>query len=484
MENKIPKNNEGFAGTLSNIDLTDLIQMCCISLSSLSIVVIKDDLKGTIVIKKGDVIHAVYSDLVGEKAFYEILGWKSGRFETFDSQNYSEVTIKQNYQYLLMEAAHREDEKLADKLEKNPDNKNYLPDNSHIAEKLKIMIVDDSPVMRRILCDIFTSDDNIDVAGIAENGEEALVLLDKIKPDIITLDVNMPVMSGSTALKHIMIKNPCPVVIISNPGNDTHADSHTGIFDFLRIGAVDYIKKPVRQENMLAQEQQIIKKVFQVSKAKINNFKRVKNPKIIPYNEKISSSCSLSSADCKNLVIINSGIGGFSEIIRLVSGYPKNSGTCFFIFQDMPSELTEAFAFYLDKRSRLDVLAVDYIPPIINGHCYINADNLNLNKEDKPIGYKFDDFLMSVSESFDGNIIIVFLSGAQAGSINNIKKIKKKNMKIIAQHPSYCLIPDFIEEAVRKEIIDQKVNPLNLSEEIDKSISAIDVKIDVKQGNI
>ena len=82
-------------------------------------------------------------------------------------------------------------------------------------EPLKVLVVDDSRMIRRVICDIIGSDGSKKVVGEAENGKEALELLKKTNPDVITLDINMPVMDGLTALKHIMISNPTPTVMIS-----------------------------------------------------------------------------------------------------------------------------------------------------------------------------------------------------------------------------------------------------------------------------
>ena len=121
------------------------------------------------------------------------------------------------------------------------------PESSHAP--LRVLIVDDSAVMCRALTEMLSSEEGIHVVGTARNGEEALEQIDRVRPDLITLDVNMPVMDGSTALKHIMIRNPCPVVIVSAVSQRRESN----ILNFLLLGAVDYIQKPVRGEAMARQ---------------------------------------------------------------------------------------------------------------------------------------------------------------------------------------------------------------------------------------
>ena len=80
---------------------------------------------------------------------------------------------------------------------------------------VKLLVVDDSKLIRRFLLDVFRQGDPIQVVGEASNGAEALAMIPRLNPDVITLDVNMPIMDGLTALKHIMIKHPKPTVMLS-----------------------------------------------------------------------------------------------------------------------------------------------------------------------------------------------------------------------------------------------------------------------------
>ena len=89
---------------------------------------------------------------------------------------------------------------------------------NQVDDRLRVLIVDDSPIMRKILSSMLTASNRVKVVGMASNGEEAISLIDELSPDLVTLDVNMPVMDGTSTIKHIMIKKPCPVVIMSNPG--------------------------------------------------------------------------------------------------------------------------------------------------------------------------------------------------------------------------------------------------------------------------
>ena len=207
------QDSSGFAGTLRNIQITDIIQMCCLAGASLCIRVTQDSDQGTIYIEDGEIVHAECGTLSGIEAFFTILGWPSGQFETMESPPTSQPTIKEPCQFLLMEAARQADERVLDVADKVAEEEE--PGFSE-AKKLRVLIVDDSPIMSKILTSMLTADPTIDVVGTAKNGEQALKKMKDLAPDLITMDVNMPVMDGSTALKHIMINSPCPVLIMSN----------------------------------------------------------------------------------------------------------------------------------------------------------------------------------------------------------------------------------------------------------------------------
>src|SRR6476620_3933355 len=106
--------------------------------------------------------------------------------------------------------------------------------------KIKVLIVDDSALMRREIRKILEEDSNIEVVAAARNGQEGLELTKKLEPDVVTLDINMPIMDGLTALQYIMMESPRPVIMLSSLTQDGAVTS----FEALELGAVDFVGKP------------------------------------------------------------------------------------------------------------------------------------------------------------------------------------------------------------------------------------------------
>jgi len=462
----------GFEGTLKNIQLLDLIQLCCQSGMHTAIRVSEGSQQGNILIERGQIVHATAGDVAGEEAFYMILAWKSGSFEALGPVSVPETTIERSWEFLLMEGARLIDEKGLG--EEMPD---ALIEEVELAleqDKLRVLIVDDSPMMCRVLKDILTGDKEIDVVGNARNGEEALKMIETLKPDLITLDVNMPVMDGSTALMHIMVKKPCPVVILSSLG-DT---SRTNIFDFLRLGAVEFMNKPKKSEDMLDERERLIATIKLAATAKISQFKRAKAPKVLP--EK--GDKAIGESPCESLVVCNSGTGGYAELIKIIPLLPKNLHSCFLVFQRMPYDFVSSLADYLNKRSYLAVLPLETNALLMGGRCYIGAHNFSLKLHSEGGRYAlfpedtrsildstrhaFNDFLCSIADSFPGRILVVLLSGADVDDLEGLRRIKERNGHIIAQQTTSCMVPYSLERAIKAQLVDLEANPTDMTKEI------------------
>lgn len=468
-DQKINKQDEGFAGTLKNIQLNDLIQMCCLSAVNLGIKVNKDEKQGTIMIQDGEIVHAEVENIKGEEAFFKILGWDSGGFETFDAGKASEVTINQSYQFLLMEAAHQADEREAQKGngEKRPES---------TTKKLKILVVDDSHMMSKILSSMINADDRMEVVGTAENGERALEMLDELKPDLVILDVNMPVMDGSTALKHIMIKSPCPVLIMSNLGDGSHKE----IIEFLNLGAVDFMSKPVQNKHILLQQQKIVERIILAAGARTNCFKRIRVPKVVQ-KQKLSID---QDSPSDSMLIISAGAGGHSVMLELISRLPAKLSHCALIFQTIPPVLTKAVASYLNERSQLEVTPLKSGMIFHSSRCFFtghgnkitihpkeNKKEISIESSDtaQSVSDSFDELLSSMADNFNDKIQIVLLSGSEIGTLHGLKEVRNKGGQIIIQKRSSCIVPPSLEKIVEEELVDMELDIDMIAEEISKT---------------
>lgn len=448
----------GFAGTLRNIQIIDIIQMCCLAGASLSIRVRQGSDHGTIFIEDGEVVHAQCGSLTGAKAFFTILAWPSGQFETMEASAINEPTIKEACQFLLMEAARQADELalLNSDAEAEPEETLELWN----SQKLRILVVDDSPIMCKILSSMLSADSSIEVIGTAKNGEDALKKMKQLSPDLITMDVNMPVMDGSTALKHIMISSPCPVLIVSN----LLPSSYDTLLSFLNLGAADFMSKPVKSSDIVLQQQRIVERVHEAAKANMKRFQLLRCPKLNP-SEFIQID---DKTACDKVLIINSGTGGYLEMVNLVTALPNASSTTVLSLQSIPPKFAPTLSSFLNARSRFKVKSLKEKTILNRGGCYIGTNGKPMqfsiedgmlvletsnNREDLDARESVDSILSSATELFQNRVSVVLLSGGNIGTMDGLRAVKSAGGKILAPKPKKAILPDTFMGAVGEGLV-------------------------------
>ena len=468
METNAPSTNlsmdadSGFAGTLKNIQLNDLIQMCCLSGASLCMRVTKGERQGTIFIVDGEIVHAACEKMVGEEAFYRILGWQTGSFESIEMSTTPRRTIDKNYHFLIMEAARRVDENKSD----DPLAVDEAAPGGPVAdERLRVLIVDDSPMMRKILSSMLTTSSQVRVVGMAGDGREAIRLIDELSPDLVTLDVNMPVMDGSSTIKHIMIKRPCPVLIMSNPGDG----SSRTIFNFLELGAVDFMCKPTKNQDILLQQKSIISRIQLAATAKVGNFRILRLPK-----PSLPQRCTEGQAagPCRRLVIVLSGPGGHGEQMRLLAGLVPamdQAQGAVVTFHELPPAFTGSFADYLSERCGFPAMAIEGPMPIDRGSCFVGSVGMGLavgmaaGEPGFTAGTNgncpdMDGFLTSAAEAFGGQLAVTLLSGAMT-AFDGLRAVRSAGGRVIVHSRRSGMVAGPLERVVEAGLADAEVEP-------------------------
>ncbi len=441
----------GFAGTLKNIQLNDLIQMCCLSASSLCMRVTKGNRQGTVFIVDGEIVHAACEDIEGEEAFYRILGWQTGSFESLEVSSVPRRTIDKNYHFMIMEAARRADERGAQG-EAAEETVSPAADRQQ-DDRLRVLIVDDSPMMRKILSSMLATSNRVNVVGMAGNGKEAIRLIDDLAPDLVTLDVNMPVMDGTSTIKHIMIKNPCPVVIMSNPGDG----SSRTIFNFLELGAVDFLGKPTKNHDILVQQEKLLERITIAATAKVKRFRIPRIPKPLP-----PSPTGTDHPLCRRLVLVLSGPGGHPEQMQLLPGLvPALGGESSVIaLQALPPSFSEPYAHYLTERCGVPAFPIGPDTPLCGGNCYVGVTGTVRSvtvKEQRPYvdcreaenaPASIDRLLSSAAAAFGERLTVVLLSGANAGSLEGLREVHAGGGRVVVRKRSTTLVDGPLDRVV------------------------------------
>lgn len=216
---------------------------------------------------------------------------------------------------------------------------------------LRVLIVDDSAFNRRTLAKLLESHPDIYVAGTTHNGKEALKAVERLKPDLVLLDLEMPEMDGFTFLRILMKTNPIPVIVVSS------RDGDRDVFKAMELGAVDFIPKPIKQisNKLFDIKETLLCKILSIPHLKLKSIEGalLKEEKAAtPTFEKETLPSNALEAEA---VAIGASAGGPPAIHWILSQIPKPLPIPIVISQHMPPGFTNAFAERLDKDCPMEV---------------------------------------------------------------------------------------------------------------------------------
>jgi len=227
--------------------------------------------------------------------------------------------------------------------------------NPTAARPIRLLVVDDSAYNRRNIAEVFANHPEVEVVGKAGDGEEALKLATTLKPDVITLDLEMPRMDGFTFLRILMSRAPTPVIVVSSYAQ------RENVFKALELGALDFVPKPDRLGPEATDvREEILQKVLLVRSLRpsfvpTSLIRRQNsgafNPDGSPATwDEPSAVTGRPYRPPRTVVAIASSTGGPSALLSIFARLPATSTAGFVVAQHMPDKFTRTFAERLDKR--------------------------------------------------------------------------------------------------------------------------------------
>ena len=348
-----------------------------------------------------------------------------------------------------------------------------------MSEKTKVLIVDDSAFMVKAVNEILHSDDDLEVVGTARNGKECLAMIRDLNPDVITLDVDMPVMDGLRAVRHIMIESPVPIIMLSSLS--THGDI---TFEALRLGVVDFLPKPsgAISRDIYDVRSQIINRVKIATSVSMENIKRVKLP-LRDEMPGLSERYGFHSLDY--VVAIGTSLGGPNTIIRLMSHLPPTLPASVVAAQEISPKILPAFAKKFAEHSAWRVEVAEPGKELEQGVCYVSsiqepvmvgrdADGkpciINAEKKNQPLNELFT----SASRVFSQNSIGILLTGIGDDGSEGFEEIRANSGVTVAQSTNTCVYPNLtkcaIERGLADYIVDDRTLPKRISNIFDQKV--------------
>lgn len=316
----------------------------------------------------------------------------------------------------------------------------YTKRNDAMKNKIKLLIIDDSLLFRNILKKVLSEDSHIEVVGLAVDPLDALDKIEKLRPDILTLDIEMPKMNGLTFLKKIMTENPMKIVLVSS--------MNISVFDALHSGAVDFVRKPdMSSENDLElffRELTSKIKIASIAKLKINKTeKKYELPNKLP--NKLQSSTD--NASMQKIIAIGASTGGTEATLEILKALPKEMPGIL-VTQHMPAGFTKMYADRLNKICNIEVREARNGDRVEKGLALIAPGDFHMRLVKDDNGYfvtcrqgekvsghcpSVDVLFNSVADAANKNAVGIILTGMGKDGAQGLLNMRKAGAYTIGQ---------------------------------------------------
>jgi len=323
--------------------------------------------------------------------------------------------------------------------------------------KIKVLIVDDSAYSRQAIRKALETDHHIDVAGISTDGIDAMAKTIMLKPDLITLDLEMPGMDGFTFLRWLMKKRPTPVIIVSS-----YADSKT-VFKALELGAADFIAKPqkIASEEFKKLQVDLLSKVRGMRQLRMDRL--CKNLDLLDDESKEEKSFARSEPGIQ-LIAIGSSTGGPNALGLIMTRLPSDFPASIVISQHMPKGFTASFAERLNGLASIevkeaqdgDVLEGGRVLICPGGHHMLFRNRgkrvvatIKKSRDSDKYIPSIDAMMSSASEIFGARMMGIILTGMGNDGTSGMLEIKKKGGYTIAESEETAVVFGMPSEVIR-----------------------------------
>lgn len=337
--------------------------------------------------------------------------------------------------------------------------------------KIRVLIADDSFFMRKLLRETISKDPDIEVVGEAKDGAEAVGEAIRLKPDVITMDFNMPKMKGDVATKAIT-ENPDNVSSILMVSAYTKQDA-VETLESMRAGASDFMMKPSGELSLDINtvSDELIRKIKVVSKSRSIRFKELK------YRTFEKEKKQKKGIIAPKIIIIGASTGGPPVVEDILSGLSGDIKAGIVVVQHMPSKFTDLFAKRLDRLSLLPIREAKEGDIIEEGQALIIPGDyhavmkegsglkkafISLKKKENPkeLSPSIDKFMKSAAQVYNKHIVGIILTGMGNDGTEGVREIKNNGGYVIAQSKETSAIKS-MPMSVVEEGLDDEVLPFN-----------------------
>jgi two-component system chemotaxis response regulator CheB len=342
-----------------------------------------------------------------------------------------------------------------------------LPTEKKVDKKIRVLIVDDSAIVRRALSDIVSSHPDLEVAGTASDPFIARDKILQVHPDVLTLDIEMPRMDGLTFLKKLMRHHPLPVVVISSLGQS----SSRAALEALQSGAVEVVAKPGGPYSVTELRTDLAQKIRAAAKAHLSYGPRPQQPpaeKTLEKPPEIRTRTAIPT-ECPSIVAIGASTGGVEALRSVLVELPAEMPPVV-IVQHIPAVFSAEFARRLDAICRVRVKEAADRDQLSPGCAYVAPGNFHLRVRGTPGAYRaevtdgpkvqfqrpaVDVLFESVAAQAGSSALGVILTGMGSDGAAGMVAMKKAGAYNIAQNETSCVVFGMPREAIKTGAVDE-----------------------------
>ncbi len=349
--------------------------------------------------------------------------------------------------------------------------------------RVRVLVVDDSALMRKMIPDILRRDPEIEVAGIAMDGLFALKKMREVRPDVVTLDIDMPRMDGIETLRRIMAEFGTPTIMVSSLSKK---DAEL-TFQALEIGAFDYVTKPQDAISVHIAEiaGDLIAKVKSAFENPVARLTMVNARPVASFPRKTARPARISSAE--RVLAIGISTGGPNALTYLLPRLPGDFPAAVLIVQHMPAGFTEMFASRLNALSSIEVKEAKDGDLVLPGRALIAPGNRHLKVKRLPLGAiavlsdaapvsghrpSADVLFRSVAAEYGSNAAGLIMTGMGTDGADGIGEIRANGGVTVAQDEKSCIVFGMPKAAIERNHIMDVVSLENLGGYLTNHFSA------------
>jgi len=357
-------------------------------------------------------------------------------------------------------------------------------------KKFRVLIAEDSAFMRKVLETIFKSDEQLQVVGQAKDGREAVAMAESLKPDVITMDINMPHVDGLQATAQIMTSNPRPIVVVSSESKEGASST----LKALELGAIEFVAKPTSgiDLDMASIKDELLRKVRMAAKVRVVRTAsrlatslQAENNSAAPVAPRVAPKPAAASAIDQRfpVVVIVASTGGPATVMRLAPGFTKEFPAAVILVQHMPAAFTTQYAAQLAEFTEIRVKEAESNESLQPGTMYLCPGGQHLRvmatgriqldgKSGRINGYlpNMDVTMESVAAMAGPMSIGVVLTGMGNDGASGAKAIKSAGGYVLAQDEATSVIFGMPAEAIKAGAVEQVLGIDDIYGSIEKRV--------------